>query len=103
MVVLVVGEVDGAAADLDAAGENRLVDAVGRQISTAREDLAIVHAQHARVDPQDYLLSLGWRRAITYQPNDRFWTFQVIEMSVFVTLAVLAVLATLALAQRATA
>ena len=83
--------------------ENRLVDAVGRQISTAREDLAIVHAQHARVDPQDYLLSLGWRRAITYQPNDRFWTFQVIEMSVFVALGVLAVAATLALAQRATA
>jgi len=83
--------------------ENRLVDAVGRQISTAREDLAIVHAQHARVDPQDYLLSLGWRRAITYQPNDRFWTFQVIEMSVFVALGVLAIAATLALAQRATA
>jgi hypothetical protein len=83
--------------------ENRLVDAVGRQISTAREDLAIVHAQHARVDPQDYLLSLGWRRAITYQPNDRFWTFQVIEMSVFVALGAGAILATLALAQRATA
>ncbi len=82
---------------------NRLVDAVGRQISTGREDLAIVHAQRARVDPQDYLLSLGWRRAITYQPDDRFWTFQVIEMGVFLVLGALAVAATLALAQRATA
>jgi hypothetical protein len=83
--------------------ENQLVDAVGRQITTGREDLAIVHAQHARIDPQEYLLSLGWRRAITYQPNDRFWTFQLIEMSVFVVLGALAVMATLVLAQRATA
>jgi hypothetical protein len=80
--------------------ENRLVDAVGRRISTAQEDLAITHAQHARVDPQDYLLSLGWRRAITYQPNDRFWTFQAIEMGVFVVLGALAVAATVALVRR---
>ncbi len=83
--------------------ENTLVDAVGRQISTAREDLAIVHAQHARVDPPDYLLSLGWRRAITYQPNDRFWTFQVIEMGVFLALGALAVAAAITLVQRTSA
>jgi hypothetical protein len=80
--------------------DNRLVDAVGRRISTAQEDLAITHAQHARVDPQDYLLSLGWRRAITYQPNDRFWTFQVIEMGVFVLLGMLALATTLVLVRR---
>ncbi len=80
--------------------ENRLVDAVGRRISTAQEDLAITHAQLARVDPQDYLLSLGWRRAITYQPNDRFWTFQAIEAGLFFALGALAVLATLALVRR---
>jgi len=83
--------------------ENRLVDSVGRQIPTAREDLAIVHAQRARVDPQDYLLSLGWRRAITFQPNDRFWTFQAIETGVFVLLGVLAVTATVALVRRTSA
>jgi hypothetical protein len=83
--------------------ENRLVDSVGRQIPTAREDLAIVHAQRARVDPQDYLLSLGWRRAITFQPDGRFWTFQVIEAGVFVVLGALAVLATVALVRRAPA
>jgi len=83
--------------------ENRLVDAVGRQISTAREDLAIVHAQHATVDPQDYLLSLGWKRVITFQPDGRFWTFQAIEMGVFVLLGLLAVAASLALVRRAPA
>lgn len=83
--------------------ENRLVDSVGRQIPTAREDLAIVHAQRARVDPQDYLLSLGWRRAITFQPNDRFWTFQAIETGVFVLLGSLAVMATIALVRRTSA
>ncbi len=83
--------------------ENRLVDAVGRQISAAREDLAILHAQHARVDPQDYLLSLGWKRVITFQPDGRFWTFQAIEMGVFVLLGLLAVAASLALVRRAPA
>lgn len=75
--------------------ENALVDAVGRRITTAREDLAIVHAQHASTDPQEYLLSLGWRRAISFQPADRFWTFQAIEAGIFVALAALAVAATL--------
>ena len=55
---------------------NSLVDAVGRHITSAREDLAILHAQQARIDPQEYLLSLGWRRALSFQPADRFWTFQ---------------------------
>jgi hypothetical protein len=71
--------------------QNSLVDAVGRQISTAHEDSAIVHAQQARIDPQGYLLSLGWRRALTYQPAGRFWTFQAIEAGIFVVLAVLAI------------
>jgi hypothetical protein len=79
---------------------NSLVDAVGRQISAARENLAIEHAQNAGVDAQEYLLSLGWRRAVSFQPADRFWTFQVIEAAIFVGLAVLIVIATLRLVQR---
>jgi hypothetical protein len=71
--------------------DNRLVDAVGRQISTAREDLAILHAQHARIDPQEYLLSLGWRRLVTFHPDARFWAFQTIEMSIFAVLGAVAV------------
>ena len=65
-----------------------LVDAVGRVITTGREEVAIQHAQQAGIDPNDYLVALGWRRAVTYQPNDRFWTFQAIEAGLFVALAV---------------
>ena len=79
---------------------NSLVDAVGRQISAARENLAIVHAQQARIDAQEYLLSLGWRRAVSFQPSDRFWTFQAIEAGIFVGLAAVMVLVTLRLVQR---
>jgi hypothetical protein len=79
---------------------NSLVDSVGRQISAARENLAIQHAQSARIDAQEYLLSLGWRRAISFQPSDRFWTFQAIEAGIFLGLAVLIVIATLRLVQR---
>jgi hypothetical protein len=82
---------------------NSLVDAVGRQISAARENLAIVHAKNAGIDAQDYLLSLGWRRAVTFQPADRFWTFQVIEAAIFVGLAAAIVIVTLRLVERAPA
>jgi hypothetical protein len=64
-----------------------LVDAVGRVITTAREDVAIRHAQQAGIEPNDYLSSLGWRRAVTYQPGDRFWEFQALEAGLFVALA----------------
>ena len=79
---------------------NSLVDSVGRQISAARENLAIEHAQNARIDAQEYLLALGWRRAVSFQSADRFWTFQLIEAAIFLGLAALIVLATLRLVQR---
>jgi len=74
-----------------------LVDAGGRQISTAREDLAILHAQHAGIDPHTYLVSVGWKRVISYQPASRFWTFQLFEAGLFVCLAAAVVFVTLAL------
>jgi ABC-2 family transporter protein len=77
-----------------------LVDAVGRQITAARENLAIVHAQQARIDAPEYLLSLGWHRAVSFQPADRFWTFQAIEAGIFVGLAALMIVVTLRLVQR---
>jgi hypothetical protein len=80
---------------------NSLVDAVGRHISVAREDLAIVHAQHARIDAQEYLLSLGWRRAVSFQPAERFWEFQGIEAAIFLALAAAILLATVRVVQRA--
>jgi ABC-type transport system involved in multi-copper enzyme maturation permease subunit len=71
--------------------QNNFVDALGQHIPTPREDLAILHAQQARIDPQEYLYSLGWRRVSTFQPDSRFWTFQLIEAGIFVALAVLAI------------
>ncbi|HVV57426.1 MAG TPA: ABC transporter permease subunit [Gaiellaceae bacterium] len=67
---------------------NTLVDAGGRQISADREDLAILHAQQASVDPHTYLVTLGWRRVVSYQPAGRFWTFQMFEAGLFVALSV---------------
>ncbi|HZU20260.1 MAG TPA: hypothetical protein VE982_03475 [Gaiellaceae bacterium] len=64
-----------------------LVDQSGQQITTAREDLAILHAQHAGLDPHEYLAQLGWQRLVTYQPAGRFWSFQLIEAGIFVALA----------------
>lgn len=80
--------------------DNSLVDAVGRHITTGREDVAIVHSQHAGIDAQEYLLSLGWKRAVTFQPGDRFWAFQGIEAAIFLALAVALVAGAVWLVQR---
>jgi hypothetical protein len=79
---------------------NAFVDAGGSRIGTAREDLAILHAQHAGVSPNEYLLALGWRHVVAFQPAGRFWAFQAIEAGIFVALAALLVLAALALVRR---
>ena len=50
--------------------------------------------------PEEYLLSLGWRRAVSFQPSDRFWTFQAIEAGIFLALAAVIVVVTLRLVQR---
>ena len=80
--------------------DNALVDAVGRTIGSAREDAAVVHAQRAGIDAQQYLASLGWHRVVTYQPDGRFWAFQAVEFGIFVALGVAAILAALALVRR---
>lgn len=77
-----------------------LVDAGGRTITSGREDLAVLHAQQAGIDPHTYFVTLGWKRAISYQPAGRFWTFQLIEAGLFVALAVAVVAATLWLVRR---
>jgi hypothetical protein len=77
-----------------------LVDAAGRQITAAREDLAVLHAQHAGIDPHAYLVSVGWKRAISYQPAGRFWEFQLIEAGLFTALAVAVVLGAVWLVRR---
>lgn len=77
-----------------------LVDAGGTPVTAGREDLAILHAQHAHLDPAEYLSSLGWQRVVSFQPAGRFWTFQLLEAGIFVALAVLAVAATVAAVRR---
>jgi hypothetical protein len=77
-----------------------LVDGGGRQITAAREDLAVLHAQHAGIDPHTYIVTLGWKRLISYQPAGRFWTFQLFEAGLFVGLALLVILLTLWLVRR---
>jgi hypothetical protein len=72
---------------------NTLVDAAGRAITAGREDVAVLHAQHAGIDPNAYLVTLGWKRVISYQPASRFWEFQLIEAGLFAALAVAIVLA----------
>jgi hypothetical protein len=79
---------------------NTLVDGGGRQITAGREELAVLHAQQAGIDPQTYILTLGWRRVISYQPAGRFWTFQLLEAGLFVGLAVALVLVSLWLVRR---
>jgi hypothetical protein len=60
----------------------------------------VLHAQHAGIDAQQYLASLGWKRLVTFQPADRFWTFQGIEAAIFVALALLAIGAAVVLLRR---
>ncbi len=77
-----------------------LVDAGGTTITSARENLAVLHAQQAGIDPHTYILTLGWKRLVSYQPAGRFWTFQLIEAGTFALLAVAVVLLTLWLLRR---
>jgi hypothetical protein len=77
-----------------------LVDSGGHQITAGRVDLAVLHAQQAGIDPHTYLVTLGWKRVISYQPAGRFWDFQLLEAGLFVALAAAVVLLTLWLVRR---
>jgi len=82
---------------------NTLVNAGGRRVSAANEELAVLHAQQAGIDPHTYIVTLGWRRIVSYQPAGRFWTFQLFEAGLFVALAVILVLVAVWLIRRAPA
>jgi hypothetical protein len=77
-----------------------LVDGGGQSISVARENLAVLHAQQAGIDPHTYIVTLGWKRVISYQPAGRFWTFQLLEAGLFAGLALLVILLTVWLVRR---
>lgn len=82
---------------------NTLVDAGGRRVTAANEELAVLHAQQAGIDPHTYIVTLGWRRILSYQPAGRFWTFQLFEAGLFVALTVVLVLTAVWLIRRAPA
>jgi len=82
---------------------NTLVNAGGRRVSAANEELAVLHAQQAGIDPHTYIVTLGWKRIVSYQPAGRFWTFQIFEAGLFVALAVILVLVAVWLIRRAPA
>jgi hypothetical protein len=42
----------------------------------------------------------GWRQVVTYQPANRFWTFQSIEAALFLALAAVLVTASFVIAAR---
>lgn len=65
---------------------NHLVDGTGHVLSLTRED-QVMRGAHAAADPTAYLRALGLRLQVVYQPAGRFWTFQVIEVSLFASLA----------------
>jgi ABC-2 family transporter len=77
-----------------------LVDAAGRRITAGREDLAVLHAQQAGIDPHSYLVTVGWKRVVSYQPAGRFWEFQLIEAGIFAALAVAIALTAIWLVRR---
>jgi hypothetical protein len=67
-----------------------LVTSTGRPVTSALQDSAIAHAQKAQTDAPLYMVDLGWRRVVSFQPDDRFWTFQLIEGAIFFSLALIA-------------
>jgi hypothetical protein len=77
-----------------------LVTSTGRPVTAALQDNAVVHAQRAQIDASTYMSQLGYRRVVSFQPDERFWTFQAIEAGIFVLLALIALGAALWLVKR---
>jgi hypothetical protein len=76
---------------------------VGYRVRDPRRDVLVnqlTEWESAGIDPHTYILTLGWKRVISYQPAGRFWTFQLLEAGLFVGLAVVAVLVALWLVRR---
>ena len=78
---------------------NSLVDAVGRHIPRrARTSRSCTRSRPGSM--RRSTCSLGWRRALSFQPADRFWTFQAIEAGIFVALAAALLVTTVWLVRR---
>jgi hypothetical protein len=64
-----------------------LVDRAGHAPSPALQDQISQRNFQSLADRDAYLHGLGLHFRIVYQPADRFWTFQLIEASLFLCLA----------------
>jgi hypothetical protein len=62
-------------------------DASGNHLNSLAAVMLEGKARDAGMDPTTYLHDQGYHRWVSYQPADRFWTFQLIETGIFVGLA----------------
>ena len=62
-------------------------DAAGNHLNELAASMVEHKALDAGIDPTTYLHDRGFHRWVTYQPADRFWTFQFIETGIFAGLA----------------
>jgi hypothetical protein len=62
-------------------------DAAGKRLNNLATIMLDGKARDAGMDPGTYLHDQGFHRWVTYQPADRFWTFQLIETGILVGLA----------------
>jgi len=76
-------------------------DAVGRRLTADEVNRLARQAIDAGLSPNAWFQQHGYLRWLTYQPADRFWTFQVVEAAIFLGLSALLVAVTFRLIRRA--
>lgn len=62
-------------------------DGAGNHLSDLAKAILEHKAQDAGVDPTTYMHDQGIHRWVSYQPAERFWSFQLIETGIFAALA----------------
>ena len=82
------GAVNGGTGNLqDGILDQGISDAAGNHLNDLAASMVAHKALDAGMDPTTYLHDQGFHRWVTYQPADRFWTFQFIETGIFGGLA----------------
>jgi hypothetical protein len=78
---------------------NSTLQAIGVQLGSGEKPVT-VHPGSDSVDPVQYLIQHGYQQVTSYQPGNRFWTFQWIEFGWLTALSLLLVAASLWLLRR---
>jgi hypothetical protein len=82
------GEVSTTTTNLqDGILDQGISDSAGHRLTDLAASIVEHKAIEAGIDPTTYLHDHGYHRWVTYQPADRFWTFQLIETGFIVGLA----------------